>query len=185
MMGTPTPLRTIGVLIWDEWQRFRSFVWYFSKYWKCTKEPIIKKSPRKNRKKTKRSPYGRKWDKHFCDILKELLFKNVTDIQPFEISQRSMSGLWALNQSGEKDENKSFEIWFFAPSSIAKFSYYLQTNTLKSKLVINVLFVYNTFSGIKEKGSSRPNLSSCKYFLWISQALQVKSSQDWKRSNRF
>ena len=26
MMGTPTPLRTIGVLIWDEWQRFRSFV---------------------------------------------------------------------------------------------------------------------------------------------------------------
>ena len=110
MMGTPTPLRTIGVLIWDEWQRFRSFVWYFSK---CTKEPIIKKSPRKNRKKTKRSPYGRKWDKHFCDILKELLFKNVTDIQPFEISQRSMSGLWTLNQSGEKDENKSFEIWVF------------------------------------------------------------------------
>ena len=100
-----------------------------------------------------------------------------------EISQKSMSGLLAKNQSGEKEEKQIF--WnLFGCSIINPEVFLISSNSLNSELIINVWFVKNLFL-FRKKGSRRPNFPSSKCLLWISQALQVKSSQDWKRSKRF
>ena len=99
-----------------------------------------------------------------------------------EISQKSMSGLLAKNQSGEKEKQIFWNL--FCRSIINPEVFLISSNSLNSELIINVWFVKNLFL-FRKKGSRRPNFPSSKCLLWISQALQVKSSQDWKRSKRF